>query len=119
MEAKSFQGLSGLLRKPSPWLAGEDINGLGDIEVEIEDVLLYDEVTFDAGRKEKNVPALKFVGKTKQLILRAAANRKALVRLFGTDTKQWRAKHIKIYFDPSVKRGGEVVGGLRIKGIGE
>jgi hypothetical protein len=115
MEAKSFEGLSGLLRKPSPWLAGEDLNGLGDVEVMIEDVLLYDEVSFEAGRKEQNVPALKFKGKAKQMILRAACNRKTLVRKFGTDTKKWRGQTITLYFDPSVTRGRETVGGLRIK----
>jgi hypothetical protein len=113
--AHSFEGLSGLLRKPSPWLAGEDLNGLGDVEVTIEDVLVYDEVAFEAGRKERDIPALKFAGKQKQLVLRAAVNRKTLVRKFGTDTKKWRGQKITLYFDPSVKRGGETVGGIRIK----
>lgn len=115
MEAKTFTGLSGMLRAPSPWLAGEDLNGMGDIEVEIEDVLLWDEVAFDAGRKEKNVPSLKFVGKQKQLVLRTGANRKALVAAFGTDTKQWRGKKIVLYFEPNVKMKGVLVGGIRIK----
>lgn len=115
MEAKSFNGLSGLLKKPSPWLAGEDLNGMGDVEVKIEDVLLYDEISFEAGRKEKSVPAIKFEGKSKQLILRASCNRKSLVAKFGTDTKAWRGKVITLYFDPTVKRGGEVTGGIRIK----
>jgi hypothetical protein len=114
-DAKSFEGLSGLLRKPSPWLAGEDLNGMGDVEVEIEDVLVYDEVSFDAGRKEANVPTLRFKGKQKQLVLRTAVNRKTLVRKFGTDTKKWRGQKITLYFDPTVKRGGEVTGGIRIK----
>lgn len=114
-EPKKFEGLSGMLRAPSPWLAGEDLNGMGDVEVVIEDVLLYDEVAFDAGRKERNVPTLKFVGKQKQLVLRTGANRKALVAAFGTNTKDWRGKKIAIYFEPNVKMKGQLVGGIRIK----
>src|SRR5690606_13750846 len=100
----SFTGLSGMLRT-SPWLASEDLVGLGDIQVEIEDVLLYDEVAFDRGRKERNVPTLKLKGKAKQLVLRATANRKALVKLFGSDTKKWRDQKITIYHDPDVRFG--------------
>lgn len=116
MEAKKFEGLSGALRT-SPWLASEDLVGLGDVECEIEDVLIYDEVAFDAGRKEKNVPTIKFVGKLKQLVLRTSANRKVLVQLFGADTRNWRGKKIKIYHQPDVKMRGQIVGGIRIKGV--
>jgi hypothetical protein len=114
MEAKTFTGLSGALRT-SPWLASEDLIGLGDVPAEIEDVMIYDEVQFDKGRSEKNVPTLKFKGKAKQMVLRTSANRKALVHMFGADTKNWRGKTVKLYHDPSVKFGGRVVGGLRIK----
>lgn len=113
-EPKIFTGLSGMLRT-SPWLASEDLVGLGDINVEIEDVLLYDEIAFDRGRKEKNVPTLKLKGKAKQMVLRTSCNRKALVRMFGSDTKNWRGKAIIIYHDPDVKFGGKCVGGIRIK----
>lgn len=115
-EPKSFTGLSGMLRT-SPWLASEDLIGLGDVPAEIEDVLLYDEVAFDKGRKEKNVPALKFKGKAKQLVLRATANRRALVRMYGANTQAWRGKTVYIYHDPEVKFGGRAVGGIRIKEI--
>jgi hypothetical protein len=112
--AKVFTGLSGMLRT-SPWLASEDLVGLGDVPAEIEDVLLYDEVAFDKGRKEKNVPALKFRGKAKQLVLRTSANRRALVRMFGANTQAWRGQTIYLYHDPEVRFGGRAVGGIRIK----
>jgi len=112
--AKVFTGLSGMLRT-SPWLASEDLVGLGDVPAEIEDVLLYDEVAFDKGRKEKNVPALKFRGKAKQLVLRTSANRRALVRMFGANTQAWRGQTIFLYHDPEVRFGGRAVGGIRIK----
>ena len=110
---KSYTGLSGALRT-SQWLASEDLAGLGEVEAVIEDVLLYDSITFDGGRKEKNVPTLKFVGKAKQLVLRTSANRKALVAAFGADTRAWRGKSIKLYHEPHVKFGGKLVGGIRI-----
>jgi len=113
-EGHTFTGLSGALRT-SPWLASEDLVGLGEVPAEIEDVLLYDEVQFDKGRTEQNVPTIKFRGKAKQLVLKASANRRALVRMFGSDTKNWRGKTVRIYHDPSVKFGKKVVGGLRIK----
>jgi hypothetical protein len=115
-EPKIFTGLSGMLRT-SPWLASEDLVGLGDVPAEIEDVLLYDEVAFDKGRKEKNVPALKFRGKAKQLVLRTSANRRSLVRMYGANTQAWRGKIIYIYHDPEVRFGGRAVGGIRIKEI--
>lgn len=114
MESKSYAGLSGALRT-SPWLASEDLVGLGDVECVIEDVLIYDEVMFDGGRKEKNVPTLKFANKQKQLVLRTSANRKTLVRKFGSDTKNWRGKSIKLFHDATVKFGGKNVGGIRIR----
>jgi hypothetical protein len=115
-EPKSFTGLSGMLRT-SPWLASEDLVGLGDVPAEIEDVLVYDSVAFDRGRQEKNVPAIKFRGKAKQLVLRTSANRRALVKMFGADTREWRGKTVYLYHDPSVKFGGKNVGGIRIKEI--
>jgi hypothetical protein len=114
--AKVFTGLSGMLRT-SPWLASEDLVGLGDVPAEIEDVLLYDEVAFDKGRKERNVPALKFRGKAKQLVLRTSANRRALVRMFGANTQAWRGQTIYLYHDPEVRFGGRAVGGIRIKEV--
>lgn len=113
-EPKKFEGLSGALRT-SPWLAGEDLIGLGVVEAEIEDVLMYDEVVFDGGRREKNVPTIKFVGKQKQLVLRTGANRKSLVKAFGADTRKWRGQKVGLYFEPNVKMKGELVGGIRIK----
>lgn len=114
MEAKPFTGLSGALRT-SPWLASEDLIGLGDVPAEIEEVLLYDEVVFDGGRKEKNVPTVRFKGKQKQLVLRTSANRKTLVRLFGSDTRQWIGKTVRLFHDPTVKMAGKAVGGIRIR----
>ncbi len=116
-EGVSFTGSAGALSN-SPWLASTDLLGLGDVECEIEDVLIYKSVTFDAGRKQENVPALKFKGRSKQMVLTAAANRKALSRMFGANTQVWRGKKVKIYVDENVRQvGGGTGPGLRIKAI--
>lgn len=111
---RSFTGPSGGLKKDCPWLASEDL-GTREVTVTIEDVKLYDDVAFEAGRKESNVPALKFAGKAKEMILNSV-NRKTLVRLFGLETKDWRGKVVTLFVDPSVRFGRETVSGLRIKG---
>ena len=110
----TYTGLSGGLRT-SPWLAKEDLPADRPVMVEIEDVLIYDEVTFDAGRKERHVPALKFRGRDKQLVLRTATNRRWLSQQFGNDTRSWRGRRITLYVDPSVRMKGEQVGGIRFR----
>lgn len=101
--------------RDSPWLAGEDLQGLGEVTAEIEDVLLYPSVVFEAGRVKKNVAAIKFKGRDKQLVLSAGVNRKTLAELFGQDTRKWRGKMVKLWFDPSVLLGKIRKGGLRVK----
>jgi hypothetical protein len=38
-----------------------------------------------------------------------------IAAIYGNDTKQWVGKEITIYPDPSVKYGGQAVGGVRAK----
>jgi hypothetical protein len=115
MESKTFTGHSSALKAATPWLASEDLIGRGDVPAVIEQVLVYDEVAFVGGRKEKNVPALKFKDRTKQLVLRTGANRKTLVKLFGADTQKWIGQTIHLYHEPDVMMKGERVGGIRIR----
>ncbi len=112
-EPKKFEGLSGAMRT-SPWLAGEDLVGLGDINAKIEEVFEYENIQFEAGRTVAKVFALKFVDKQKQLVLNAT-NRKVVARAFGSDTRKWRGQEVKISFDPTVRMKGQTVGGIRIK----
>lgn len=111
---KIYTGPSGGLKKESQWLASEDI-GTKEVTVTIEHVEIYNDVTFDAGRKEAKVSALKFVGKEKRMILNAT-NRKTLVRLYGMDTSAWQGKPVTLYVDMRVRQvGGGYGPGLRIK----
>jgi hypothetical protein len=112
---EKFEGRSALMRT-SPWLAAENLDGLPDQTCEIEDVLLYKNVSMQDGRKKPQVFALKFKNKDMQLVLNAT-NRKRLVMLFGTITKEWRGKSVKLYVDDNVKNpsGGAPTKGIRIR----
>lgn len=113
--AISYNGPSGGLKKPSLWLASEDLVLGAEAKATIQDVELHKDVAFEAGRKEPKVAALRFVGKEKLLVLNAT-NRKTLVRLFGTDTKEWRGKTIALYVATGVRSpSGGTCNGLRIK----
>jgi hypothetical protein len=112
-ETKQFSGHAALMRGDSPWLAGLDLMGRESVPVVIEAVYLHRGIKFEAGRKEDKY-AVKFQGKEKQMILNAT-NRKSLVRMFGPNTADWAGKAIHIYYDPTVTRGKETVGGIRIK----
>jgi hypothetical protein len=108
-----FEGRSAEMKKDSPWLASEDIMGL-EIEVEIEKVFRHQDVEFDAGRKEKTVYSIAFVGKKKQLVLNST-NRKTLVAKFGVNVKDWAGKKATLYVDQNVRLMGKKVCGIRIK----
>ncbi len=116
LQSEPYTGPSGGLKKPSDWLASEDLPLGKEVPVEIEDVRLFKNVKFEGGRVEAKVAALKFKGRDKMMILNAT-NRKRLIKMFTNDTTQWRAQAVRLYVDPKVKNpaGGEPVCGLRIK----
>ncbi len=109
----TYTGASGGLKKPSPWLASEDI-GAAQVRVVIEAVEIYKGVEFDQGRVEESIGALKFAGKEKRMILNST-NRKALVNLYGMETRDWLGKPVLLVVDTKVKMMGKIVAGLRIK----
>ena len=113
-KSQVFEGRSAEMKKDSPWLASEDLIGLGDVKVVIESVFRHADVEFDAGRKEKVVYSVKFKGKSKQLVLNST-NRKTLVGKFGVNVKDWADKEVILYVDPNVRMMGKVVPGVRIK----
>lgn len=113
-QSQVFEGRSAEMKKDSPWLASEDLIGLGDVKVLIDSVHRHVDVEFDAGRKEKVVYSIKFKGKSKHLILNST-NRKTLVAKFGVNVKDWAGKEVTLYVDPNVRMMGKTVPGLRIK----
>lgn len=114
-DAIPFDGRSSAMRGPSPWLASENLDGLGDVEVTIESVIQHTNATMQDGRKTPKLFALKFTGKDMQLVLNAT-NRKSLVKLYGVDTKEWRGKKIKLYVQDGVRcPSGGTTKGIRIR----
>lgn len=109
-----FDGRTAAMRT-SPWLASEDLDGLGEVEVTIETVRLHKDVEMQEGRKKPKLYSLKFVGKERELVLNAT-NRKTLVGHFGTDTKAWRGQKIKLYVKDGVRNpAGGTTKGIRVK----
>ena len=73
------------------------------------------EVIGDGGKKSTK-PIMKFVEPVKPLIANTV-NFKRITKLLGSKyIEDWIGKQIILYGDPSVKFGGETVGGVRVKG---
>ena len=115
MRIEEYSGPSGAM-SDSPWLASEDIDVGQDVEVQIETVLRVEDAVFDAGRKE-DIFALQFVGKKKLMVLNAT-NRKAIVKMFGSITADWRGKKISLYIRDGIRMGKEVKRGIRVRYTG-
>lgn len=112
METKPYAGkVSGM--KTSPWLASEDLEGLGktggnvrgSVNVKISGVFRNENVTLDAGRVEKCLFSVSFHGVEKQMILNAT-NRKTLTRAFGADTKKWIGGEIELIAQDGIQKPG-------------
>lgn len=114
MNTQKFEGRSAEMKKDSPWLAVEDIEGLGDVVVEIEAVYKHSDVEFEAGRKEKSVYSMAFKNGKKQLILNST-NRVTLKDAFGSSVKEWVGKKVSLYVQDGVKLRGKTVKGVRVR----
>jgi hypothetical protein len=44
-------------------------------------------------------------------------NLKRLAKALGDDTDDWLGKQVELYVDPDIEFGGNVVGGLRLRGV--
>lgn len=109
-----YTGVSGGLKKPTKWLASEDLPVGKFIQVEIERVEKHTDAEFDKGRKE-TVGALRFKGREKAMVLNAT-NRRLLVKLFGNNCADWKGKTVEIYVATGVKQVGGGTGlGLRLR----
>lgn len=118
METKPYTGkVSGM--KTSPWLASEDLEGLGkvggnvrgSVNVKISGVFRNENVTLDAGRVEKCLFSVSFHGVEKQMILNAT-NRKTLTKAFGADTKKWIGGEIELIAQDGIQKPGAKKGTL-------
>jgi len=114
-QGKEYGGPSGIGRD-SVWLTAEDLVEGRDVEVKIEAVMLYPEVSFMGGRKRLNLIGLKFVGKERILGLNAT-NRKSLGKQFGNIAKAWKGQSITLYVTET-QMAGETVKCVRIRNKG-
>lgn len=72
-------------------------------------------VTGEGGRKEEEV-VMYFTEPVKPMILNKT-NSKMIARLLKTPyVEDWAGRMITLYVDPDVKFGGEVTGGIRVRG---
>lgn len=114
-KGKPYEGPSGVGRD-SVWLTSEDLVEGRDLEVTIENVILYPEVSFQGGRKRNNYLGLKFAGKERILGLNAT-NRKALNRMFGNVVRAWKGQKVTLYVTQT-QMAGETVNCVRIRDRG-
>jgi hypothetical protein len=111
--ATEFTGRSAEMRADTPWLAAEDLLGVGEAKVTISGVFRHTNVEFEAGRKKPEAFAVAFAGKAKQLVLNAT-NRKTLVKMYGPNVVAWKDKPCVLYVT-TTKLKGEQVPCIRIK----
>ena len=115
MKSEIYTGkVSGM--KTSPWLASEDLLGVGPVTVSIASVTKNTDVEMDGGRKEACLFSLSFKGIPKQMILNAT-NRRTLSAAFGADTNQWLGQSVELYVQDGIRKpgkGGGTTTGLRI-----
>lgn len=112
---KEYEGPSGIARE-SNWLTSEDLVEGRDVEVEVEQVVLYPEVTFQGGRKRNNMLGLIFKGKDRVLGLNAT-NRKVMNAMYGNIARAWKGQKITLYVTQT-QMAGETVNCVRIRDKG-
>lgn len=69
-----------------------------------------------SGGKASGKAMITFEGREKPLGA-GTAILSTIASLYGNDTRQWPGKWITIFPDPSVKFGGEKVGGIRVRSV--
>lgn len=108
-----FDGRASEMRD-SPWLASEDLDGIGEIKLTVKAVHKNNDVEFEAGRKKAVVFSLEFEKAKRQLILNGT-NRRKMQATYGNNVKDWVGKQITVYVQDGIKVGREVKRGLRIR----
>lgn len=111
MQSEQFDGRSADMKKPTNWLASEDILGLPPVKVVVEGCFRHKDAEFEGGRKE-TVFAIKFKDKTKQLLLNST-NRQRMVSMFGANVGAWAGQTIELTV-VDCKMMGKPVKGIRI-----
>lgn len=84
-----------------------------DVVVTIKAVGLEDLQLPGTSATEKKL-VMSFEGAKKKLVVNKT-NAQRIAKLYGGQTEDWIGKQITLYFDPEVKFGKQVVGGVRVR----
>ena len=106
-------GRTSQMRIGSPWLAAEDLEGLGDVKVTIKRITHHRKAVFQNG-KEQEVYAIEFEGAYKRMVLNTT-NRKMIKEMYGPNVSEWKGKELCLYHDKNVRYMGEISGGIRVR----
>lgn len=109
----AYEGMASAFRE-SPWLASEDILGLGDYEVVIKVVEEHRNVIFEQGREKNRILVIGFENLKRKLVLNAT-NRKKIISYYGNKVSGWIDKKISLYVQDNIKVGKEIKCGIRIR----
>lgn len=102
----------GLAKPDTDFFGGQDLPNLqAEMTVTIKSYAI-EKIKTQSGTTKKGV--LYFEENIKPLIVNKT-KLKPLVSAFGFETDSWIGKRITLYFDPTVKFGKEVTGGIRVK----
>ena len=102
-QGAEYRGPSGIARE-SVWLCSEDLPHDRDTEVGIESVIIRRNVQMQGGRPKSIALSLKFVGKSRELMLNAT-NRKTLAALFESNQcEAWFGKRVALFVEQDVRR---------------
>mgnify|MGYP007037123732 CR=1 FL=1 len=102
----------GLAKPDTDFFGGQDLPNLqAEITVTIKNYSI-ENIRTQSGTQKKGV--LHFSEDVKPLIVNKT-KLKPLVNKYGFDTDSWIGKKATLYFDPTVRFGKEITGGVRIK----
>jgi len=94
----------------SDQLNATDIMGI-DLVIRVRDVQL--------NRNDQQPLSIYFDGDNNRPWKPSKGMRRVMIAAWGDDTEALLGKHIKLYFDPTVKYAGQEVGGIRIKALSD
>lgn len=87
---------------------------LGDREHVVQIASVKKGKVVGTGGKSTGKAMITFAGRDKPLGAGTVVL-STIASLYGNDTKGWQGKWIRIYPDPTVKYGGQAVGGVRVR----
>jgi hypothetical protein len=95
----------------SKYIRGKDLKGKPPLTLTIADVT--EEIMGRGGRQE--VKCILWFSEDLRGISLNSSRVAILESAYGPETDQWSGKKVRLYFDPAVKFGGEMVGGVGLR----